>query len=38
MTETMMVRTGRNVQSRALHCNRNSSGYAVALPVRDDDR
>jgi hypothetical protein len=32
MTETMAVRTRRNVQRSALHCNRNASGYA-ALPI-----
>ena len=32
MTETMAVRTDRNVQRSALRCNRNTSGYAAALP------
>jgi len=29
----MAVRTGRNVQRSALRCNRNTSGYATALPI-----
>jgi hypothetical protein len=33
MTETMAVRTGRNVQRSALRCNRNTSGFAAALPI-----
>jgi hypothetical protein len=33
MTETMAVRTGRNVQRSALRCNRNTSGYAAAMPI-----
>jgi hypothetical protein len=33
MTEIMAVRTGRNVQRSALRCNRNTSGYAAALPI-----
>src|SRR5438128_1967314 len=33
MSETMTVRTGRNVEFRLLHCNRNTSAYATALRV-----
>lgn len=33
MTETMAVRTDRNVQRSALRCNRNTAAYAVALPI-----
>ena len=33
MTETMAVRTGRNVQRGARHCNPNTSCYAAALPI-----
>jgi hypothetical protein len=30
----MAVRTRRNLQRRAVHCNRNTSGHAAALPIR----
>ena len=33
MTETMAVRTGRNVQCGARHCNRNTSCCAATLPI-----
>jgi hypothetical protein len=33
MTETIAVRTGRNVQRGARHCNRNTSCYTAALPI-----
>ena len=33
MTETMAVRTGRNVQCGARRCNRNTSCYAATLPI-----
>jgi len=33
MTEIMAVRTRRNVQRSAPRCNRNTLGYAAALPL-----